>query len=106
MPELPDLLHVLDVLRRELVGRTVTGERVREPIILRCALPGNLSLLHGHSLLEIQRKTHFLVFRFGELDLAVNPMLAGRFRLDSLETKDPASLGFALAFGAQELRYL
>jgi formamidopyrimidine-DNA glycosylase len=106
MPELPDLLHVLDVLKRELVGRTVTGERVREPIILRCALPGNLSLLHARPLLEIERRTHFLVFRFGEHDLVVNPMLAGRFRLDPIETRDPASLGFALAFGAQELRYL
>jgi formamidopyrimidine-DNA glycosylase len=105
MPELPDLLHVQDVLTRELVGRTVTGERVREPIVLRCALPGNLSLLHARTLLEIQRKTHFLVFRFGEHDLAVNPMLAGRFRLDAIETKDPASLAFALGFGARELRY-
>ena len=106
MPELPDLLHVLDVLRRELVGRPVTGTRIREPIILRCALPGNLSLLHGRTLLEILRRTHFLVFRFDEHDLAVNPMLAGRFRLDAIEAKDPASLGFALAFGGRELRYL
>ena len=106
MPELPDLLHVQDVLTRELVGRVVTGTRIREPIVLRCALPGNLSLLDGRTLLEIRRKTHFLVFRFEEHDLAVNPMLAGRFRLDASEAKDPASLAFALAFGARELRYL
>ena len=106
MPELPDLLHVQDVLTDELVGRTVTGERIREPIVLRCALPGNLSVLHARTLLEIQRRTHFLVFRFEEHDLAVNPMLAGRFRLDATSAKDPASLAFALAFGARELRYL
>ena len=30
---------------------------------------------------DLFRKSHFLVFRFEGLDLAVNPMLAGRFRL-------------------------
>lgn len=106
MPELPDLLHVQAVLTRELVGRAVTGERVREPIVLRCALPEGLGRLRGATLLEIERRTHFLVFRFGAHDLVVNPMLAGRFRLDKIEAKDPARLAFALAFGARELRYL
>src|SRR5688572_8845829 len=103
MPELPDLLHIQSTLTRELVGQTVTGQRVREPIILRCALPGGLALLEGATLQEIQRRTHFLVFRFGDLDLAVNPMLAGRFRLEARTAKDPASLGLALAFGEREL---
>jgi formamidopyrimidine-DNA glycosylase len=105
MPELPDLLHIQSTLTRELVGQGVTGQRVREPILLRCALPGGLSLLEGARLQEIQRRTHFLVFRFGALDLAVNPMLAGRFRLEARTVKDPASLGLALAFGERELRY-
>jgi formamidopyrimidine-DNA glycosylase len=59
------------------------------------------------------RKSHLVVFRFEGLDLAVNPMLAGRFRLAAPESKDEGALGFALGFvaapGAEvdlELRYV
>jgi len=106
MPELPDLLYVLGRLRERLLGRHVTKERVREPVVLRFTVRGNLSLLLGRPLEDAFRKSHFLVFRFEGLDLAVNPMLAGRFRLAEPETPDEASLGFALGFGDVELRYL
>ena len=106
MPELPDLLHILAQLREQLRGRHVTGERLREPVILRCLVQGNLSLLLGRRLDDIQRRAHFLVFRFEGLDLAVNPMLAGRFRLAAPGERDEAALGFALEFDDRELRYL
>ncbi len=106
MPELPDLLYVLSKLRERLVGQSVSAERVREPVVLRFTVRGNLSLLLGRQLVEVFRKSHFLVFRFEGLDLAVNPMLAGRFRLAEPGGKDEASLGFALGFGDVELRYL
>jgi formamidopyrimidine-DNA glycosylase len=116
MPELPDLLHVLAHLREALLGRRVTAERVREPIVLRFLVQGNLSLLLGLSLTDIMRRAHFLVFRFEGLDLAVNPMLAGRFRLAAPGSRNEAALAFALTFeGAPtseravdqiELRYL
>ena len=106
MPELPDLLYVLKTLRERLVGREVTAERVREPVVLRFAVRGNLSLVLGRSLHEIFRKSHFLVFRFEGLDLAVNPMLAGRFKLSAPGAKAEGSLAFALEFGDVELRYL
>ena len=107
MPELPDLLYVLGKLREGLVGRRVSGERVKEPVVLRFAVRGNLSLLLGRSLVEIFRKSHFLVFRFEGLDLAVNPMLAGRFKLSPPGARDEGSLAFALAFeDGVELRYL
>jgi formamidopyrimidine-DNA glycosylase len=106
MPELPDLLHILGRLRERLLGRTVSSERVREPVVLRCAVRGNLSLLLGRPLVDLVRHAHFLVFRFEGLDLAVNPMLAGRFRLAPAGDKDEASLAFALGFGDVELRYL
>ena len=110
MPELPDLLHILGKLK-PLEGRRVASERVREPVVLRFLVRGNLSLLLGRKLTEIWRRSHFLVFRFEDLDLAVNPMLAGRFRLVPPGTKDEAALAFAIGFaqegGAQEeLRYL
>ena len=107
MPELPDLLHIQAKLEERLRGRKVIGERLTSPVILRCLVRGNLSLLLGRPLDEIRRRSHFLVFRFEGLDLAVNPMLAGRFRLASPEDKDEGALAFALGFeGAGELRYL
>ena len=107
MPELPDLLHIQAKLEAALRGRRVTSERLRSPVVLRALVRGNLSLLLGRVLEEVRRRSHFLVFRFEGLDLAVNPMLAGRFRLGSREDKDEASLAFALGFeGAGELRYL
>jgi formamidopyrimidine-DNA glycosylase len=106
MPELPDLLHILSRLRERLLGRSVTAERVKQPVVLRFAVRGNLSLLMGRALGDVFRKSHFLVFRFEGLDLAVNPMLAGRFRLAQPGEKDEGSLAFALVFGDVELRYL
>jgi len=106
MPELPDLLYILGHLRERLVGRLVTSERVREPVVLRFTVRGNLSLLLGRRLAQAFRRSHFLVFRFEGLDLAVNPMLAGRFRLAEPGAADEGSLGFALGFGDVELRYL
>jgi formamidopyrimidine-DNA glycosylase len=106
MPELPDLLHILARLRERVLGRHVTSERVREPVVLRYAVRGNLSLLLGRALEDLFRKSHFLVFRFEGLDLAVNPMLAGRFRLAVPGERDEASLAFAVGFGETELRYL
>jgi formamidopyrimidine-DNA glycosylase len=106
MPELPDLLYILASLRETLLGRHVTAERVKEPVVLRYAVRGNLSLLLGRRLADLGRKSHFLAFRFEGLDLAVNPMLAGRFRLAGPGQKDEASLAFALGFGDVELRYL
>ena len=106
MPELPDLLYVVSRLRESLVGRHVTAERVREPVVLRFTVRGNLSLLLGRELRDVFRKSHFVVFRFEGLDLAVNPMLAGRFRLAEAGERDEAALAFALGLGEHELRYL
>ena len=98
MPELPDLLYILSHLRERLLGRQVTAGRVREPVVLRFTVRGNLSLLLGRSLADVFRRSHFLVFRFDGLDLAVNPMLAGRFRICEPGAKDEGSLAFALGF--------
>jgi formamidopyrimidine-DNA glycosylase len=106
MPELPDLLYVRARLREALLGRRVTGERLREPVVLRCLVHGNLSLLLGRTLVDLQRHAHFLVFRFEGLDLAVNPMLAGRFKLAGPGDRDEAALAFGLTFEETELRYL
>ncbi len=106
MPELPDLLYVVAKLRERLVGRSASAERVRQPVVMRYTVRGNLSLLLGRRLCDVLRKSHFVVFRFEGLDLAVNPMLAGRFRLAVPGEMDEAALAFALELGDVELRYV
>ena len=111
MPELPDLLHVVGRLRERLAGGEARAERVKEPVVLRFAVRGNLSLLLGRKLEDVFRKSHFVVFRFEGLDLAVNPMLAGRFRFGKPGEKDEATLCFAIGVTRAgdddaELRYL
>jgi formamidopyrimidine-DNA glycosylase len=107
MPELPDLLYVLDVLRPALVGRTVAAERLVEPVVLRSVVKGDLSLLVGRPLDAILRRAHFVVFRFGDIDLAVNPMLAGRFKLAEPRSKLEGHAAFVLTFQpGPDLRYL
>lgn len=111
MPELPDLLHVVRRLRERLAGGEAHAERVKEPVVLRFAVRGNLSLVLGRKLSDVFRKSHYVVFRFEGLDLAVNPMLAGRFRFAKPGEKDEASLCFAIGFARPgeddvELRYL
>ncbi len=107
MPELPDLVYVMSVLRPALVGRTVAAEKLREPVVLRSVVQGDLSLLVGRTLDSIERRAHFVVFRFGDLDLAVNPMLAGRFKLTEPTKKTEAAAAFVLTFQpGTDLRYL
>jgi formamidopyrimidine-DNA glycosylase len=106
MPELPDLLYIQARLKEALVGRRVVGERLREPVVMRFAVRGNLSLLLGRRLDDVLRHAHFLVFRFEDLDLAVNPMLAGRFRLAQPDEKEERDLVFRLEFDSGvQLRY-
>jgi formamidopyrimidine-DNA glycosylase len=69
---------------------------------MRFAVRGNLSLLLGRRLDDVIRHAHFLVFRFEDLDLAVNPMLAGRFRLAAPGEKEERDLVFALTFSPPE----
>lgn len=107
MPELPDLLYIQARLRETLLGRRVVAERLREPIVMRFTVRGNLSLLLGRRLDDIIRHAHFLVFRFEDLDLAVNPMLAGRFKLAEPAARMEAAAAFVLTFQpGPDLRYL
>ncbi len=106
MPELPDLLYVVTKLRERLLGKSVSAERLTEPVVMRFTVRGNLSLLLGRHLEHVFRKSHLVVFRFEGLDLAVNPMLAGRFRLAAPGEMDEAALAFALELGDVELRYI
>jgi formamidopyrimidine-DNA glycosylase len=106
MPELPDLLYVQKRLASALTGRTVTATRLRKTVVLRSLVPGELAPLLGRRLVGVARRLHFLIFRFEAIDLAVNPMLAGRFRLAKPADRPEAALAFALDLEGTELRYL
>lgn len=110
MPERPDLEYVVPVLERELRGLTVTDVAVKKPVVLRLALPGTAaSLLTGRTFESVERRAHFVVFRFTEPDapmLVVAPMLAGRFQLVASGARGTADLAATLKLSdGRSLRY-
>ncbi len=109
MPELPDLEYIVSLLGQAVVGRRILTARVKNPIVLRLALPGTLQeLCVGQAFGACSRRGHFLALQVGgAYELIVNPMLAGRFRLSGAAEKDESSLCMAFGLeGGEELRYL
>jgi formamidopyrimidine-DNA glycosylase len=114
VPELPDLVHVEEELRRALVGKRVAAARTGDPLVLRVMVPEPFpGVLVGRRLEDVARRGHFMRFQLeGDLVLAVNAMLAGRYKLldpnaEGRPKKDPVSLGLALVFeGGPELQYV
>jgi formamidopyrimidine-DNA glycosylase len=109
MPELPDLEYIAATLGRALPGRRIGTVRVKNPVVLRLALPGTLQdLCAGQAFGGCSRHGHFLRLGIGEAyELIVNPMLAGRFRLCVAGEKNEGALCLAFALdGGEELRYL
>jgi formamidopyrimidine-DNA glycosylase len=114
VPELPDLVHVEDELRRAVVGKRVAAARTGDPLVLRVMVqepfPG---VLVGRRLEDVARRGHFMRFALeGGLVLVVNAMLVGRYKLlepgaNGRGKKDPVSLGLALVFeDGPELQYV
>jgi formamidopyrimidine-DNA glycosylase len=114
MPELPDLVHVEEVLNGALAGKTITDARTGDPTVLRLMLREPFpAVLVGRRLQGVQRRGHFLRFDLGDdLVIVINAMLVGRYKLvpalpRAERKKDPRALGLALSFeGAPELQYL
>lgn len=110
MPERPDLDYVVPILDRELAGRSIIGVKVRKPVVLRLAVQGTPEgLLIGRTIEAVRRRGHFVLFPLRDpahLEIAVSPMLAGRFALADLGSKSPGDLAVALALDdGRELRY-
>jgi formamidopyrimidine-DNA glycosylase len=82
MPELPDLLYIRKYLRSRIVGRSITGCDVKQPVVLRTTIdepPGQL--LAGRSLVEFTVHGPFITARLAPpLELIINLMLAGRLQ--------------------------
>jgi formamidopyrimidine-DNA glycosylase len=114
MPELPDLVHVQDVLGRTLAGKTITGARTGDPTVLRLMVRDPFpQVLVGRRLASVDRRGHFMRFGVGDdLVIVINAMLVGRYKLlppmaEAGRKKDPRALGLALTFhDAPELQYL
>jgi formamidopyrimidine-DNA glycosylase len=114
MPELPDLVHVEEVLRPALAGKTISAARTGDPTVLRLMVREPFpAVLVGRRLETVARRGHFMRFGLeGGLCIVVNAMLAGRYKLippgpEAARKKDPRALGLALVFdGAPELQYV
>lgn len=109
MPERPDLDYFVPILDAELRGLAFTGVRAPRPVVLRLAVRGSPEeLLVGRKIAKVSRRAAFVLFDLGlkEVELAIAPMLAGRFTLCPPADKAPGDL--AVAFGlsdGRELRY-
>ena len=103
MPERPDLEYVVPRLRAALVGRELGPPRVRKPVVLRALaseLTGRVS--------DVARRGHTVVITLEpDVEIVISPMLAGRFLLVPVGTRDSADLAVAwpLSGEREELRY-
>jgi formamidopyrimidine-DNA glycosylase len=107
MPERPDLEYVVPILAKALARRTITGLRIKKPVVLRVALPGKLEeILAGKTFGAVTRRAHFVLFDLGELEVIVSPMLAGRFAIVDQDSKGNSDLAIAFTLDdGRELRY-
>ncbi len=109
MPELPDLVHVAEVLERTVLNQPIANVQVGDPVVLRLMAKVRFpDVLCGNCIRAIGRCGHFLRFQLdGELLLVINAMLAGRFRLKTGQSgRVSRDVILALSFGnGQELCY-
>lgn len=110
MPERPELDHIVPRLHEALVGQRVAAVRVLDPVVLRVAVEGDVrEVLAGRCITGVSRHAHFVVFTLDgspERELAVHPMLAGRFRLDPADQRLHKRTAFVLVLeDGRELRY-
>jgi formamidopyrimidine-DNA glycosylase len=82
MPELPDLLYIRDYLNHPLKDRTITGVRIKQPVILRTTLDEPFEqTLHGRRIEKVRIHgpfIHMLLSR--NHHLIINLMLSGRIQ--------------------------
>ena len=116
MPELPDLVHVEKKLREALIGREVQGARTGDPTVLRLMVTDKFpDLLIGRKFVSVDRRGHFTCLGLdGNLTLAINCMLVGKFQLAAPEARTAKATAVALALTPRpgksdpplELRYV
>lgn len=82
MPELPEVETTRRGLEAPLLGRTVTGCRIRQRR-LRQEVPQLSSRLTGQTLLSLERRAKYLLFRFATGHLLVHLGMSGSLRIVS-----------------------
>jgi hypothetical protein len=99
VPELPDLVHVEKKLREALIGREVQGARTGDPTVLRLMVTDKFpDLLLGRKFVSVDRRGHFTCLGLdGNLTLAINCMLVGKFQLAAPEARTAKATAVALA---------
>ena len=97
MPELPDLVHIVNTLRPEVEGRRITHATVKNPIVLRVLVPGAFpDLVTGRTIHGLTRHGPFLKFSLTGMELVMHLMLAGRLKLAAPGEKVLAATAFSL----------
>lgn len=113
MPELPELEIVAEVLSKRLLGRQIREVQLSKkggPILIRDLTGrGFIASVQGQSVASVARRGKFLLLQLGggDLIIAVNPKLSGRFQLCGTEEAKagPVHIRFTLA-DDEELRYI
>jgi formamidopyrimidine-DNA glycosylase len=100
VPELPDLTVVADALHAALTGRSIQFASAPGPLAVR-GTPGELANLVGQAVTSIRRRGKFLLIGLDRDEIAVNPMLTGRFQLAATGDKLPSKTAVVLGFGAR-----
>jgi formamidopyrimidine-DNA glycosylase len=95
MPELPDLTVYRDALDARLRGQTLAGVRIRNPFVLRTAVPG-IDDAEGRRVDGVRRvgKRIVLILDQGYF-LVLHLMIAGRLRWLDRAAKPPARITLA-----------
>ncbi len=108
MPELPDLVYIVNKLKSAAAGRRIDEVTVKEPIVIRMLRAGSFGeTLRGRVLASVSRRGPFLRFDLEGVDLVVHPMLAGRLQLGTPADKRLPHLAFTLHLDDGScLRYL
>jgi len=114
MPELPELESVCGVLKRRVIGETITSVRVFPPgglvVVRDLTHEGFESSLVGRSFQSVERRGKYIVFGLqsqpAPLYLVLNPKLTGRLQLASpSDKKKPRTLVILQFESGGELRY-
>jgi len=110
MPELPDLVYIVQTLQATLTGASVSRLLVKQPVVLRMLLPEDelMQALSGAKLRTIVRHGPFLCFSFDKnVEMIIHPMLAGKFKVARAGEAAGRGLCFSLSFDdGQVLHYL
>ena len=110
MPERPELDYIVPILDRELSGHRVESVRIDDPVVLRMTVEGDArQMLPGRRITAVSRRAHFVMVSLDgspRRELAIHPMLAGRFRLDPASRRPHKRTAFVLGLeDGRELRY-